>query len=103
MCVSPVITAKLVWSRNCLETSRPAPAGDKTQGVKYKMKDLLLKLYLKAQALRDERGQDMVEYCVVVGFIALAATAAMGGVANQVSGMFNSLGNAIQNKANAIT
>lgn len=55
------------------------------------MKDLLLKLYLKAQALRDERGQDMVEYALVVGIIALGATATMDVVATSVQGLFTTV------------
>ena len=44
------------------------------------MKDLLLKLYIKAQALREEHGQDMVEYALVVGIIALGCHRGYGGL-----------------------
>ncbi len=63
------------------------------------MKDLLLKLYIKAQALREEHGQDMVEYALVVGIIALAGIAGMNGVAGEVNAMFGRLTTAIQTKA----
>jgi Flp pilus assembly pilin Flp len=52
------------------------------------MKDLLLKLYVKAQALREERGQDMVEYALVVGIIALGATATMETIGTSVVAMW---------------
>jgi Flp pilus assembly pilin Flp len=55
------------------------------------MKDLLLKFYTKAQALRDDRGQDMVEYALVVGVIALGAFAVMGDVSTSINGMFTAV------------
>jgi pilus assembly protein Flp/PilA len=67
------------------------------------MKDLLLKLYVKAQiALREERAQDMVEYALVVGIIAVGAVAAMQGVAGKISDMFTTLGTAIDTAAGKI-
>jgi pilus assembly protein Flp/PilA len=56
------------------------------------MKDAFLKLYAKMQILRDERGQDLVEYALVVALIALAATAGMSGLATQISAAFTSVG-----------
>jgi pilus assembly protein Flp/PilA len=60
------------------------------------MKDLSLKLYLKTQALReslkDENGQDMVEYAIVMGLIALGATAAMKTLATTIGSGFTSVG-----------
>ena len=45
------------------------------------MQDLALKFYVKMQglrsALKNEDGQDMVEYAIVLGLIALGATATM--------------------------
>ena len=52
------------------------------------MKDLTLRFYLKIQelrdSLRDENGQDMVEYAIVMGLIALGATAAMKTLATTI-------------------
>ena len=59
------------------------------------MKDLMLKLYVKAQILREEHGQDMVEYCLVVGFIGLGCIVGMKGVATSIQGMFTNLGDAL--------
>ena len=67
------------------------------------MKNQLMKLYVKAQILREEHGQDMVEYALVVGIIALGATAAMGVVANAVGAMFNTLGTSIDNASKKLT
>jgi pilus assembly protein Flp/PilA len=46
------------------------------------MQDCFLKLYVKMQGLKgalmnDQRGQDLIEYALVVSLIALAATAGM--------------------------
>ena len=58
----------------------------------------MIKLYVKAsQVLREERAQDMVEYALVVGIIALGATAAMKTVSGDISAMFNKVGGAITN------
>jgi pilus assembly protein Flp/PilA len=60
------------------------------------MKDLSLKLYIKMQQLRDsltnEDGQDMVEYAIVMGLIALGATAAMKTLATTIGSGFASVG-----------
>ena len=56
------------------------------------MNDLLLKLYVKAQALRNDDGQDLIEYVLVVALIAFAATAGMGTVANNINTAFGNIG-----------
>jgi Flp pilus assembly pilin Flp len=59
------------------------------------MKDLMLKLYIKAQMLREEHGQDMVEYALVVGIIALASTTIMGTVAGNINLMWTKVSTTI--------
>jgi pilus assembly protein Flp/PilA len=60
------------------------------------MKNLILKAYVKMQAvmsvLEDENGQDMVEYAVVMGLIALGATASMKTLATTIGTGFTSIG-----------
>ena len=60
------------------------------------MNDLAIKVYVKMQALReamkDESGQDMVEYAIVMGLIALGATAAMKTLATAIGGGFTAIG-----------
>ena len=53
------------------------------------MKSQLLKLYAKVQILRDEQGQDLIEYALVVALIAFAATVGMGDVASGINAAFN--------------
>jgi pilus assembly protein Flp/PilA len=50
------------------------------------MKDTLLKLYVKAQlAVKDENGQDLVEYGLVLVLVCLAATAGMNTLASGIN------------------
>jgi len=55
------------------------------------MKNLLMKLYVKAQILREDKGQDMIEYALVAALIALAATAGMGTMANSINLAFTTI------------
>jgi pilus assembly protein Flp/PilA len=56
------------------------------------MKDMILKLYIKAQILHEDYGQDLIEYALVVALIAFAATAGMGTVANKINTAFTNIG-----------
>ncbi len=52
------------------------------------MNDLLLKL----KAIKDTRGQDLIEYALMAGFVAVAAGAVMPGVASSISTIFSQVG-----------
>jgi pilus assembly protein Flp/PilA len=60
------------------------------------MKDLAVRVYVKIQALKDalkdESGQDMVEYAIVMGLIAMGATVAMKALATTIGAGFTSIG-----------
>jgi pilus assembly protein Flp/PilA len=43
-------------------------------------------------ALKDENGQDMVEYALVMGLIAMGAVAAVKGLTTSISTGFTSIG-----------
>ncbi len=47
------------------------------------MRNLLIRNYVKLQIWRDEEGQDLIEYALVVALIAFAATAGMSSVATK--------------------
>jgi Flp pilus assembly pilin Flp len=49
-------------------------------------------LMLKVRALRDTRGQDLIEYALMAGFVAVAAGAVMPGVADSISTIFSEVG-----------
>jgi pilus assembly protein Flp/PilA len=52
------------------------------------MKNLILKM----KALRDTSGQDLIEYALMAGFVAVAAGAVMPGVASSISTIFSQVG-----------
>ena len=56
------------------------------------MNKLTLKLYLFLQALREEHGQDLIEYVLIGGVVALGAVAGMSTFAGQINSAFTSLG-----------
>ena len=56
------------------------------------MKDLK---QLFAMFLREESGQDMIEYALVAALIALGAIAAMQTLAGKIGNEFNSVGNSL--------
>ena len=44
---------------------------------------------LKLKAFKDTRGQDLIEYALMAGFVAVAAGAIMPGVATSISTIFS--------------
>ena len=50
---------------------------------------MMKNLIRKIQALRDTRGQDLIEYALMAGFVAVAAGAVMPGVASSISTIFS--------------
>jgi len=56
------------------------------------MKDFLTKWYVKAQIFREDNGQDLIEYALVVALIAFAAAVGMQGVATKINTAFTSIG-----------
>jgi pilus assembly protein Flp/PilA len=45
--------------------------------------------FLKLAILRDTRGQDLIEYALMAGFVAVAAGAIMPGVSHSISTIFS--------------
>jgi pilus assembly protein Flp/PilA len=56
------------------------------------MTTLLTRIYVKAQILREDYGQDLIEYALVVALIAFAATAGMSSVATKINTAFDNIG-----------
>ena len=44
---------------------------------------------MAAKLWADKRGQDLIEYALMAGFVAVAAGAIMPGVANSISSIFS--------------
>jgi len=53
--------------------------------VRLGMKNIILKL----RCLKDTKGQDLIEYALMAGFVAVAAGAIMPGVATSISTIFS--------------
>jgi pilus assembly protein Flp/PilA len=58
------------------------------------------RLILKWKLWRDTRGQDLIEYALMAGFVALAAAAIMPGVAGNISTIFSSINTLLTSAAN---
>ena len=48
-------------------------------------------LVLKLKIWKDTRGQDLIEYALMAGFVAVAAGAIMPGVASSISVIFSKI------------
>ena len=59
------------------------------------MKNLLLQL----KVWKDRRGQDLIEYALMAGFVAVAAGAIMPGVASSISTIFSKIASVLSNAA----
>ena len=57
------------------------------------------KLVLKFRLWKDTRGQDMIEYALMAGFVAVAAGAIMPSVAGSISTIFNAISTELQGAA----
>jgi pilus assembly protein Flp/PilA len=59
------------------------------------MKNLVLKLKI----WKDTRGQDLIEYALMAGFVAVAAGAIMPGVATSISTIFSKVSSVMSSAA----
>jgi len=50
-----------------------------------------------ATFMKDESGQDLIEYALVAGLIGLGAVVAMTGLSGKISNAFNSVGSSLTN------
>ena len=51
----------------------------------------MLKLFVNSRIWRDRRGQDLIEYALMAGFVAVAAGAIMPGVAASINIIFSAV------------
>ena len=54
----------------------------------------------KLKIWKDTRGQDLIEYALMAGFVAVAAGAIMPGVATSISTIFSKISSTMSNAAN---
>ena len=50
-----------------------------------------------AELMRDESGQDLIEYAIVAGLIGLGAVVSMTGLSTKIKTAFNTVGNQLTN------
>ena len=60
------------------------------------MKNMILKLKI----WKDQSGQDLIEYALMAGFVAVAAGAIMPGVATSISTIFSKVASVMSNAQN---
>ncbi len=53
------------------------------------------KLLLKLSAYKNTSGQDLIEYALMAGFVAMAAAAILPGVASSISTIFSQVASAL--------
>ncbi len=51
----------------------------------------LTNMIIALRIWKDTRGQDLIEYALMAGFVAVAAGAVMPGVSNQISTIFSKI------------
>ena len=57
------------------------------------MKNMILKLKI----WKDQNGQDLIEYALMAGFVAVAAGAVMPNVASQINAIFSKIASILTN------
>lgn len=57
-------------------------------------------LIWKLRLMKDTRGQDLIEYALMVGFIAVAAGAVIPGVVTSIRSIFEKISGVLVNSAN---
>jgi pilus assembly protein Flp/PilA len=57
----------------------------------------LAEVVYKLRILADTRGQDLIEYALMAGFVAVAAGAIMPGVADSISTIFSKIASTMSN------
>lgn len=57
-------------------------------------------LLLQLKIWKDEHGQDLIEYALMAGFVAVAAGAIMPQVASSISTIFSKINSVMTNAAN---
>ena len=60
-------------------------------------------MFLLASLLRDDQGQDLIEYTLLLGFVALASAALLIGAGTTVQSIWSTTNSTLANAANMAT
>jgi pilus assembly protein Flp/PilA len=63
------------------------------------MKRKLIRIAWKARLWKDTRGQDLIEYALMAGFVAVAAGAIVPGVASSITTIFSRINTILSSSA----
>ncbi len=63
------------------------------------MKQLICRTIWRLKIWKDVRGQDLIEYALMAGFVAVAAGALMPSVASSISTVFSKVGSVMSSAA----
>ncbi len=63
---------------------------------RYKMLRYVNQLLVRMQIWKDNHGQDLIEYALMAGFVAVSAGAVMPGVASSISTIFSKVGSVLK-------
>jgi pilus assembly protein Flp/PilA len=55
---------------------------------------------LIARFVRDEQGQDLIEYALLAGFISLAVTATVSSIGGSLNGLYSKVNSQVDDAAN---
>ena len=61
----------------------------------------MIKAVRAARLTADERGQDLIEYALMAGFVAVAAGAIMPGVSSNISQIFSKVASSMASAASS--
>ena len=65
----------------------------------HRLRFTYLSVSLSLQIWRDEHGQDLIEYALMAGFVAVAAGAIMPGVSSSISKIFSKVASVMTSSA----
>jgi pilus assembly protein Flp/PilA len=74
-----------------------ALAGRKIDKKIRKGKNMANVKQLLKELVKEDSGQDLIEYALVAALVGLGSVAALSGLTNSVANSFNNIGNALQN------
>jgi len=67
----------------------------RVQKLRFRYLDVICRLHI----WRDDHGQDLIEYALMAGFVAVAAGAIMPGVSSSISKIFSKVASVMTNAA----